>query len=213
MLNFINIKFIIIKNNFNEVIIMYSFYAMMSRIKYINRWGLMNNTRRENLSEHSLEVAIIAHALGVINQKRFGGDISPERLAVLAIFHDASEIITGDLPTPVKYNNETIKNAYKDIEEQAQLRLLKMLPEDMAEEYSSILCADSNEAKLWEYIKAADKISALIKCTEELIMGNREFAKAQQTTLKAIENINLPEVKVFMTELFPAYELTLDEQE
>ncbi len=213
MLNFANIKFIIIKNTIKEVIIMYSFYAMMSRIKYINRWGLMNNTRNENLSEHSLEVAIIAHALGVINQKRFNGDISPERLAVLAIFHDASEIITGDLPTPVKYNNETIKNAYKEIEEQAQLSLLKMLPEDMTEEYHSILCGDSNEAKLWEYIKAADKISALIKCTEELIMGNREFVKAQQTTLKAIENIDLPEVKVFMTELFPAYELTLDEQE
>lgn len=192
---------------------MYSFYAMMSRIKYINRWGLMNNTRNENLSEHSLEVAIIAHALGVINQKRFGGDISPERLAVLAIFHDASEIITGDLPTPVKYNNDTIKNAYKDIEEQAQKQLLKMLPTDIAEEYQSILCADESEAKLWKYIKAADKISALIKCTEELIMGNREFIKAQQTTLKAIENIDLPEVKVFMEELFPAYELTLDEQE
>lgn len=191
---------------------MYSFYAMMSRIKYINRWGLMNNTRNENLSEHSLEVAIIAHALGVINNKRFDGDISPERLAVLAIFHDASEIITGDLPTPVKYDNDKIQKAYKEIEEQAQQRLLKMLPEDMAEEYKSILCADSNEVRLWNYIKAADKISALIKCTEELIMGNREFSKAQQTTLNSINKIDLPEVKVFMEELFPAYQLTLDEQ-
>lgn len=192
---------------------MYSFYAMMSRIKYINRWGLMNNTRNENLSEHSLEVAIIAHALGVINNKRFGGDISPERLAVLAIFHDASEIITGDLPTPVKYNNDKIKDAYKEIEEEAEHRLLKMLPDDMAEEYHSILCGDDSEAELWKYVKSADKISALIKCTEELIMGNREFSKAQQSTLKAIEDIDLPEVKVFMQELFPAYELTLDEQD
>ncbi len=192
---------------------MHSFFAMMSRIKYINRWGLMNNTRNETLSEHSLEVAIIAHALGVINNKRLGGNISAERLAVLAIFHDASEIITGDLPTPVKYNNDKIKNAYKEIEEQAQQRLLKMLPDDIADEYQPILCPDESEAELWKYIKAADKISALIKCTEELIMGNREFAKAQQSTLNAINNIELPEVKIFMEELFPAYELTLDEQE
>ncbi len=192
---------------------MYSFFAMMSRIKYINRWGLMNNTRNETLSEHSLEVAIIAHALGVINNKRLGGEISPERLAVLAIFHDASEIITGDLPTPIKYNNEKIKDAYKEIEEQAQLRLLKMLPDDIAGEYKPILCPDESEAELWKYIKAADKISALIKCTEELIMGNREFTKAHQSTLNAINQIELPEVKIFMDELFPAYTLTLDEQE
>ena len=192
---------------------MHSFFAMMSRIKYINRWGLMNNTRNETLSEHSLEVAIIAHALGVINNKRLGGNISADRLAVLAIFHDASEIITGDLPTPVKYNNDKIKNAYKEIEEQAQQRLLKMLPDDIAEEYHPILCPTESEAELWKYIKAADKISALIKCTEELIMGNREFAKAQQSTLNAINSIELPEVKIFMDELFPAYELTLDEQE
>ena len=191
---------------------MYSFYAMMSRIKYINRWGLMNNTRRENLSEHSLEVAIIAHALGIINNKRFNGNINPERLAVLAMFHDASEIITGDLPTPIKYNNEKIKNAYKEIEEQAQIKLLEMLPNDISEEYISILCEDENEKLLWKYVKAADKISALIKCTEELIMGNKEFSKAQKSTLQAIDNIDLPEVKVFMEEMFPAYELTLDEQ-
>lgn len=191
---------------------MYSFYAMMSRIKYINRWGLMNNTRRENLSEHSLEVAIIAHALGVINNKRFNGDINPERLAVLAMFHDASEIITGDLPTPVKYNNEKIKNAYKEIEEQAQIRLLEMLPKDISEEYTNILCENENEKLLWKYVKAADKISALVKCTEELIMGNKEFTKAQKSTLQAINNIDLPEVKIFMEEMFPAYELTLDEQ-
>ncbi|MEE1056064.1 MAG: 5'-deoxynucleotidase [Acutalibacteraceae bacterium] len=191
---------------------MYSFYAMMSRIKYINRWGLMNNTRKENLSEHSLEVAIIAHALGIINNKRFNGDINPERLAVLAMFHDASEIITGDLPTPVKYNNEKIKNAYKEIEEQAQIRLLEMLPKDISEGYTSILCENKNEKLLWKYVKAADKISALIKCTEELIMGNKEFSKAQKSTLQAINNIDLPEVKVFMEEMFPAYELTLDEQ-
>lgn len=191
---------------------MYSFFAMISRIKYINRWGLMNNTRQENLSEHSLEVAIIAHALGVINNKRFNGSINPERLAVLAMYHDASEIITGDLPTPVKYNNDKIKTAYKEIEEQAQLSLIKMLPQDIAQEYESILCGQESEAVLWKYIKAADKISALIKCTEELTMGNKEFTKAHQSTVQAIELIDLPEVKVFMDEMFPAYELTLDEQ-
>lgn len=191
---------------------MYSFFAMISRIKYINRWGLMNNTRQENLSEHSLEVAIIAHALGVINNKRFNGSINPERLAVLAMYHDASEIITGDLPTPVKYNNDKIKTAYKEIEEQAQLSLIKMLPQDIAQEYESILCGQESEAVLWKYIKAADKISALIKCTEELTMGNKEFTKAHQSTVQAIELIDLPEVKVFMDEMFPAYKLTLDEQ-
>jgi len=191
---------------------MYSFFAMMSRIKYINRWGLMNNTRQENLSEHSLEVAIIAHALGVINKKRFNGSLNPERLAVLAMYHDVCEIITGDLPTPVKYNNEKIKNAYKEIEKQAQLQLINMLPNDIAQEYKSILCECDNEKELWKYIKAADKISALIKCTEELIMGNKEFIKAHQATRNAIDKMDLPEVKVFMEEMFPAYELTLDEQ-
>ncbi len=190
----------------------YSFYAMMSRIKYIHRWGLMKNTRNENLSEHSLEVAMVAHALGVINNKRFDGSINPERLAVLAMFHDVSEIITGDLPTPVKYDNRTITNAYKELEEQARLSLLKMLPDDIAAEYKSILCENEDELLLWKYVKAADTISALIKYTEELIMGNAEYSKIKQSKLRAIEKIDLPEVKVFMQEMFPAYELTLDEQ-
>ena len=190
----------------------YSFYAMMSRIKYIHRWGLMKNTRNENLSEHSLEVAMVAHALGVINNKRFDGSINPERLAVLAMFHDVSEIITGDLPTPVKYDNRTITNAYKELEEQARLSLLKMLPDDIAAEYKSILCENEDELLLWKYVKAADTISALIKCTEELIMGNAEYSKIKQSKLRAIEKIDLPEVKVLMQEMFPAYELTLDEQ-
>ena len=190
----------------------YSFYAMMSRIKYIHRWGLMKNTRNENLSEHSLEVAMVAHALGVINNKRFDGSINPERLAVLAMFHDVSEIITGDLPTPVKYDNRTITNAYKELEEQARLSLLKMLPDDIAAEYKSILCENEDELLLWKYVKAADTISALIKCTEELIMGTAEYSKIKQSKLRAIEKIDLPEVKVFMQEMFPAYELTLDEQ-
>lgn len=191
---------------------MYGFFAMMSRIKYINRWGLMNNTKQENLSEHSLEVTIIAHALGVINNKRCGGNIDPDKLAVLAMYHDASEIITGDLPTPVKYNNDKIQNAYKEIEEQAQQRLIEMLPSDLAEAYSGILCENSWEPELKKYIKAADKISALIKCTQELLMGNKEFSMAYSSTKAAIEKIDLPEVRIFMEEMFPAYELTLDEQ-
>ena len=173
----------------------------------------MDKDIRRQFIARNIEVAIIAHALGVINNKRFNGNINPERLAVLAIFHDVSEIITGDLATPVKYSNKEIQNAYKELETQAQKSLLDMLPNDLQPEYENILCQQESEELLWKYIKAADKISALIKCTEELIMGNKEFTKAQQSTLNAINKIDLPEVKIFMEELFPAYELTLDEQE
>lgn len=185
---------------------------MIARMKYINRWGLMNNTRQENLSEHSLEVAIIAHALAVISNVRFGKNLNAERAALLGIFHDSSEIITGDLPTPIKYYNKEIQNAYKDIEAASQHGLVNMLPKDLAPIYNNILTPNNDDTELWQLVKAADRISALIKCTEELRMGNNEFSQAEQSIKKSVEEIALPAVKVFIDEMLPAYSLTLDEQ-
>lgn len=181
----------------------------MSRMKNIFRWGLMRNTRSENLSEHSFEVAQIAHALAIINNKRFGGNIDPYFTAVAAMYHDSSEIITGDMPTPIKYYNEEIKGAYKQIEAAAEKQLREMLPDDFKEDFLKIYSPDSETAKI---IKAADKISALIKCIEELNMGNREFLDAEKSVRKAIENMNLPEANVFMEEFMPGFSLSLDEQ-
>lgn len=185
---------------------------MIARMKYINRWGLMNNTRQENLSEHSLEVAIIAHALAVISNVRFGKNLNAERAALLGIFHDSSEIITGDLPTPIKYYNKEIQNAYKDIEAAAQHGLVNMLPKDLAPIYNNILTPNNDDTELWQLVKAADRISALIKCTEELRMGNNEFSQAEQSIKKSVDEITLPAVRVFIDEMLPAYSLTLDEQ-
>lgn len=187
----------------------YHFFAMLSRMKHINRWGLMRNTRAENLCEHSLETAFIAHALCVINNKRFGGDLNPERAAVLAMFHDTTEIITGDMPTPIKYNNEKIREVYKEIERSAADKLLELLPDDLQEVYSDIYSGDKEYKKI---IRAADKISALIKCIEESNMGNAEFSVAEQSTIKAIKELELPEADVFVDEFLPSYRLTLDEQ-
>lgn len=189
-----------------------NFFAMLSRMKYINRWGLMNNTRTENISEHSIQTAIIAHALCVIHNKRFGGKIDPDSIAVAAIFHDVSEIITGDMPTPVKYYNPAIVEAYKKVEEIAVDKLISMLPEDLREEYSPILNFERENRELYRFIKAADKISALIKCTEEQMMGSREFDKAKKTIEEDLEKMNVPEAQVFLKEFMPAFSLTLDEQ-
>lgn len=191
-----------------------SFYAMLSRMKYINRWGLMNNTRSENISEHSLQVAMIAHCLVLIHNKRFGGNLDPERAAILAVFHDTTEIITGDMPTPIKYYNSKIKNAYRDIEENAADQLVNMLPDDFRDDINSIIKMNgSGDDQLRPFVKAADKLSALIKCIEEQRMGNDEFRKAQDTILNSIHSMNLPELKVFEEEFLPAFSLTLDEQE
>jgi len=187
----------------------YHFYAMMSRMKNIYRWGLMRNTRKENLSEHSLEVAQIAHALAIINNKRLGGSVNPDFVAVAAMYHDTSEIITGDMPTPIKYHNDEIKKAYKQIEAGATERLLEKLPEDFKDEFYKIYNFDGETKRL---VKAADKISALIKCTEELNMGNREFAVAKASTQKLIEELGCPEADIFMQEFMPSFSLSLDEQ-
>ncbi len=185
-----------------------NFYAMMSRMKTIYRWGLMRNTRQENLSEHSLEVAQIAHALAIIKNRRLGGCCSPSEVALAAMYHDTSEIITGDMPTPIKYYNTEIKTAYKQIEAEAQKQLTEMLPEDFREDFSVVYNPDEETLRL---IKAADKISALIKCTEELNMGNREFSVAAKSTERAIRELKLPEADIFMEEFFPAFTLSLDE--
>lgn len=185
------------------------YYAMLSRMKNINRWGLMRNTRNENLSEHSLEVAYIAHCLALIGKKRLQKDVSPEQVAVAAMFHDTSEIITGDMPTPIKYYNPEIKEAYKKIEAVAENQLIDMLPCDLREDFYDIY---SPEEQTMVYVKAADKISALIKCIEEIKMGNLEFKDAEASTRKAIEQMDIPEVKMFTEEFIDSFYLTLDEQ-
>ena len=189
-----------------------NFYAMMSRMKYKNRWGLMNNTKYENLSEHSLQVAMLAHCLVLIHNKRFAGSLNAERASILAVFHDSTEIITGDMPTPIKYFNNTIKDAYKDIENAAADRLCSLLPEDFREDMELIIKQNSDEDKeLKKFVKAADRFSALIKCIEELRMGNEEFRQAKTGIEKSIKEMNMPEAEVFSKEFLPAFSLSLDE--
>lgn len=188
----------------------YGFFAMISRMKYIDRWALMRNTEKESLDSHSMEVAVVAHALALIGNRRFGKDYNENRVAVLGLYHDANEIITGDMPTPVKYHNAQILDAYREIEAQATERLVNMLPEDMRGIYRDIL--DENDRE--EYValvKAADRLSALIKCIEERKAGNTEFKKAEASTKKKIAAMKLPEADVFLNEFIPAYEKTLDQ--
>lgn len=191
----------------------YDFFAMMSRMKYIERWALMRNSITENISEHSLEVAMIAHGLAVIGKIRFNKDVNPDRAALLGLYHDCTEILTGDMPTPIKYYNKDIKEAYKEVEHVAAERLLRMLPDDFSEYYRGLLIKEdeSEEALLWKYVKAADKISALIKCMEEEKTGNREFVKARETIEKSIVGMKMEEMDFFMEEFLPGYEKTLDE--
>lgn len=188
-----------------------NFFALLYRMKYISRWGLMRNSRTENISEHSLETAIIAHGLAVMRNKRFGGSVNPERVALLALFHDVSETITGDLPTPVKYFNSDISASYKQVEHIALEKLLTMLPDDMREDYRDILIPTDDDKEVMKLVKAADKLSALLKCIEEESAGNGEFALAKQGTLEAIRALDIPEADEFIKEFLPAYKLTLDE--
>ena len=187
------------------------FYAMLFRMKYIDRWALMRNTRSENLSEHSLETAFIAHALCIIENKRFGGKVNAEKAAVLALFHDTPEIITGDLPTPVKYYSSEIKKAYDDMEKVAVERLLDLLPSDLRPEFEEIY--NEKDEHILKIVRAADKLSALIKCRDEIRMGNREFVIAEEAALKAIKGLELPAAEVFVNEFLPSFSLSLDEQQ
>lgn len=188
------------------------FFAMHSRMKHINRWALMRNTAKENISEHSNDVAVIAHALAVIKNERFGGKVNPERAAFLGLYHDMPEIITGDMPTPVKYFSSTMREAFSKVEEMACDKLVSMLPEDMKKHYEGAFFPEEKDAQEWKLVKAADKISALIKCIEEENAGNNEFIKAKESTVKAIEKMQLPEAQEFIREFIPSFSLSLDEQ-
>lgn len=191
----------------------YSFFATITRMKYIERWSLMRNTRAENLSEHSLEVSMIAHALCVIGNIRYGRSLDADKAALIGLYHDASEIITGDMPTPIKYYNPNIKEAFQSIEEEANRKLLAQLPEDLRPAYQNIFFKLPEYSLEWRMVKAADKLSAMIKCMEEEKTGNREFVKAKESTEKSLQAFadELPEVGDFIEEFLPAYAKTLDE--
>ena len=188
-----------------------NFFAMVNRMKFIDRWALMQNAKKENIAEHSHSVAVIAHALALIGNKIYGKNYDCERVCLLALYHDTTEVITGDMPTPVKYYNDEIKNVYKDIEKVAGNRLLSMLPEEFIEAYTPLFEKQEDDKELWVLVKAADKISALIKCIEECRMGNLEFTKAREAQEDLINEITLPEVKYFRGNFLDAYYLTLDE--
>lgn len=188
-----------------------NFYAMMSRMKYIERWALMRNSRPENVSEHTLEVSILAHALAVIGNKRLNKNLNGERAALIALFHDSTEIITGDMPTPIKYYNGNIQGAFKEIEAEAARRLLSMLPKDLKDEYETVFFPRQEEEYIWKLVKAADKLSALIKCIQEEKAGNTEFASAKESITEAIKELQVEEAEIFMGEFMASYYKNLDE--
>lgn len=187
-----------------------NFFALISRMRYIARWGLMRNSLPENIQEHSHMVAVIAHALGVIRRDIFGVPCNPDQCASVALYHDASEILTGDLPTPIKYNNSEIMSAYHEIEDLASEKLLRMLPAELQPAFEPIMTG-SVAKELHPLVKAADKLSAYIKCIEERKAGNNEFLSAEQQTRQALEDSDLPEVRYFMEHFIPAFEKNLDE--
>ena len=190
----------------------YNFFAYMARMKLIRRWGLMRSVNEENIAEHSLQVAQIAHALALIKNKKFGGSVNVDRIATIALYHETSEVITGDLPTPIKYYNSDIRNSYKDIERAANKRLIDTLPEEFREDYYEIIepDTDSYEQKL---VKAADKISAYVKAVEEMQLGNREFAMAQDALGEDVMRCarEMPEVALFCEYYLDSFKKTLDE--
>ena len=185
------------------------FFAYISRMRFIQRWALMRNTAPENVQEHSHQTAVLAHALAVIRREKFGGTVDPGAVAAAALYHDASEILTGDIPTPIKYHNSTIRSAYKEVEAVAEQRLLAMLPQELQEVYAPILTIRDPETA--ELVKAADKLSAYIKCVEELKAGNTEFREAAAQTRRALEAYDLPEVNYFLETFMDSFSLTLDE--
>ncbi|MCI5689343.1 MAG: 5'-deoxynucleotidase [Clostridiales bacterium] len=185
------------------------FFAYIARMKYIGRWGLMRSTVPENVQEHSHMVAVLAHALAVIRRDQFGGTVDPGRVAAVALYHDAPEIFTGDLPTPVKYASPALRSAYQTVEDDAVRRLTAMLPATLRPAFAGLLTEDDPE--VLALVKAADKLSAHLKCLEELKAGNREFHSAAQQTLAALKACRLPELDYFLSDFLPAFSLTLDE--
>lgn len=186
------------------------FFAYVSRMRYIQRWGLMRNTLSENDLEHSMQAAFFAHAIAVIGVKRYHRTYSPERIMAMAAYHDATEVITGDMPTPVKYHHREMKDQYAKMEEMAERRLMQMLPNDLRPAFEPLIRHDESTDE-WRIVKAADKICAYVKCLEEKKAGNTEFDMARKSTKKALDRLDLPEVQDFMTEFVPGFSLTLDE--
>lgn len=184
------------------------FYALLFQMKNIARWGLMYNTRQENLSEHSLECAVISHALALIGNRHFGKDLDPNRILAAALFHDMNEVLTGDLPTPIKYYNDGIKESYKEIERISQEKMLSLLDTDTAEEYKSLLTLTPEEKKI---VKGADKLCAYIKCLQELERGNREFSSAATYNKASLEEMKMPEVDFFLSHYISSFTKNIDE--
>ncbi len=189
---------------------MFKFFSYLNRMKYIKRWSLMRSLREENIMEHSQNVAVIAHALALIDNKIYGGNADEKKVVLLAQYHEVGEVITGDLPTPIKYFNPEIKNAYKDLEHQAEERILNMLPEELKGEYKEYIMPDTNSYE-YKLVKYADRLSAYVKCIEEVKAGNSEFKKAKESIGKELKEVNVPAVKYYLKEFIPAIELTLDE--
>ena len=191
---------------------MFKFFALLNRMKYIKRWSLMRSVAEENIMEHSQQVAVIAHALAVIKNKIYNGNVDILKTVMLAQYHEAGEVLTGDLPTPIKYFNKEIQLAYKDLESLAEDKLLKMLPDELKDEFSKYVKADTS---CYEYllVKSADKLSAYIKCLEELKAGNSEFKMAKNTIEKEIKSKNIDEVNYFFDKFIPSFNLSLDELE
>lgn len=186
------------------------FFAYLDRMKLIRRWGLMRNTVIETDMEHSMQTALIAHGLAVIAKARYQRDVDPEHVVMTALYHDASEVITGDLPTPVKYKNPDIQDAYRELEKHAKDQLLDMLPEDLRPHFAVYVQPDETTYE-WKLVKSADRISAYLKCIEEEKMGNRDFEQAKSTILESLERHELPEVQDFMREFVPSFSLSPDE--
>ena len=185
------------------------FFAYLSRMRFIQRWALMRNTAPENVQEHSHQAAVLAHALAVIRNEKFGGRVDAGAVAAAALYHDASEILTGDMPTPIKYDNPAIQHAYKEVEAVAERKLLALLPQELREAYAPVLTEVDPEVE--RLVKAADKLSAYIKCVEELKAGNAEFRDAAAQTRKALEGYGLPEVEYFLETFMDSFSLTLDQ--
>ena len=188
----------------------YHFFAYMARMKYIQRWGLMRNTRPENDMEHAMEAAMVAHAIARMGNSRYGQQYNAEYIMALALYHDSCEVITGDMPTPIKHHNPTIRQEYNKLEEVAGNRLLSMLPPDLRGYYGGLIFPDESTPE-WRIVKAADRICAYIKCLEEKQAGNLEFEQARKAIKKSIDQIALPEVQDFMKECVPGFSMTLDE--
>ena len=190
----------------------YNFYAFMDRMKYIKRWQLMRSVRSENIMEHSEQVAMLAHALAVINNKVFGGNANAEKCVLYAVYHECSEVMTGDMPTPIKYFNNSIHGAYKQLEERACDKLLLTLPEEIRGEIEKSVKPDVQSLE-YSLMKAADRLAAYVKCLEELRSGNNEFVKAEKSIKEDLLSRNMPEINYFFEHFIPSFSLTLDELE